>query len=147
MKKQKNKSQTVSLIRRLMALLYDILLVFSLLIMASLLYALIFGENSIKLNSNNFVFYQIYIFSIIIFYFIFSWLKGGQTLGMKSWNFKLVYEKENTTFIKIIILISRFILAILSFLFFGVGFLSAIFNNDKKTFYDIITKTKLVKIL
>tara|TARA_B110000014_G_C20108764_1_gene583614 strand:- start:1295 stop:1645 length:351 start_codon:yes stop_codon:yes gene_type:complete len=86
---------------------------------------------------------QIYLYLIIQFFFVWFWVKNGETLGMKTWKIKIVNEDGNKISYKQGV--TRFNVAIISLLIFGLGFLIAIFNKERKCLHDIISKTILIK--
>ena len=124
----------VYIIKRLGAIFYDILLAFSLLLfIASII--IIIAQKEIQ----NIIFF---IVMVILFfnYFAISWVRAGQTIGMKAWGLKVIqFDGQNITYMQAII---RFFLAIPSlFLFFF-----PLFNKKRLFLHDYISKTYLVKI-
>lgn len=73
----------VSIIKHLGAILYDSFLVLSLVFVANLILVPILGE-----TSGSVLFFTVTL-PITYLYFSLSWVKGGQTLGMKAWRFHL----------------------------------------------------------
>lgn len=133
--------QHVSLLRRIGAILYDFVLLLTVLVFASLFAVILFN---ITPQHPLFFIYQIYIFSICLVFFAWPWTQGGQTLGMKTWKIKLMHTKnENVSRIDAFI---RFLVAIISWLALGIGFFWSLFDEEKRTWHDIVSKTKLVRI-
>ncbi len=129
----------VSLLRRLGAMVYDILLAFSLafFIVGAILIA--FFD---KQAQTDLLIFSIYLITVY-FYFAWSWVKGGQTLGMKTWKFKIKQQNgENITQKQAFV---RFVLAFVSFAIFGLGFIYQLFNKDNLTWHDKLSNTRLVK--
>lgn len=73
----------VSMIKHLGAILYDSFLVLSLVFVANLILVPMVGE-----TSGSLLFFTVTL-PITYGYFSLSWIKGGQTLGMKAWKFHL----------------------------------------------------------
>lgn len=73
----------VSIIKHLGAILYDSFLVLSLVFVANLILVPVLGE-----ASGSTLFFTVTL-PITYAYFSWSWIKGGQTLGMKAWKFHL----------------------------------------------------------
>lgn len=73
--------------RRIGAMVYDILLLFAVLVIASAL-TLPFraGKGATQFDP----FMMLYIFSVIFLFFGWFWTHGGQTLGMRAWRIKLI---------------------------------------------------------
>ena len=76
------------LFRRLGAMVYDTLLLFAVLVVASAL-TLPFrsGKGATQFEWGM----MIYIFTVIFLFFAWFWTHGGQTLGMRAWRIKLVH--------------------------------------------------------
>ena len=82
------------------------------------------------------IFYQLYLLIIILTYYLWFWIKHGQTLGMKSWK-TYVLNTDNTK-INIRQGVLRIILALVG------GHLILIFTN--KSLQDIISNSHIVKL-
>lgn len=130
----------VSLLRRLGALSYDIFLAFSLVFFIIGIILIIFSG---KQAQNN-----VFIFAIAVvstyFYFTWSWVKGAQTLGMRAWKFKIV--QANGSPITHTQALIRFVLALVSFIAFGFGFIYQLFNKNNLALHDKYSNTQLKKI-
>ena len=130
----------VSLLRRLAAICYDLFLVFSLIFFITGVIIIIFN-NKAQVNNNLFYFVTT---PLIYFYFSQSWVKGRQTLGMKAWRFQVVDKNYNNISYKQAFL--RFILAIVSIILMGSGFLYKFFNKNNLTIHDKYSNTFLIKL-
>ena len=130
----------ISFWRRLASILYDFLLVVAVLIIMSIPFF------SFDLQENNLlkVTIQIYYYLITQYFFVWFWVHNQGTLGMKTWKIKIICDNNNRLSYKQAII--RFNVAIISLLFFGLGFIISLFRKDKKCFHDIISKTALVKL-
>jgi uncharacterized RDD family membrane protein YckC len=73
--------------RRLSVMLYEGLLLFGVLMIAGLLFAITFQQRSSLYMRHAF---QYWLFFIIGVYFIWFWMHGGQTLPMKTWRMRVV---------------------------------------------------------
>jgi uncharacterized RDD family membrane protein YckC len=124
-----------NLLRRFAAIFYDSLLLFSVLfVAAALVYPLTHGEI-------NFAF-RIYLLSICFFYFASPWLHGGQTLGMKVWRLQLQsISGQPLSWQQILV---RFLIGIVSWLAFGLGFFWAIVDKQHRTWHDQVSDTCVV---
>ena len=129
----------ISIWRRLASILYDFLLVVAVLIIMSIPFF------SFDLQENNLlkVIIQIYYYLITQYFFVWFWVHNEGTLGMKTWKIKIICNNNRLSYKQAII---RFNVAIISLLFFGLGFIISLFRKDKKCFHDIISKTALVKL-
>jgi uncharacterized RDD family membrane protein YckC len=78
---------SASLWRRLAAMVYDSLLIFSILVIVGL--TTLPFTNALGVSRDN-IFLRLYIFSALFVFLAWFWTHGGQTLGMRAWKLKLV---------------------------------------------------------
>ena len=124
----------IGFIKNIVICVYDLMLLFSVLFFMSLPILLISNGQAIV---NSFL-YQLYLLIIILFYYLWFWIKHNQTLGMKSWKTYIVNHKnENRLTIKQCLL--RLIISLLG------GHILLIVH--KYSLQDLISKTKIVKRL
>ena len=117
--------------RRFMAILYDLMLLASVLFCATVLLLPLTGGAAIAGGNPA---YTGYLLLWCYLYFTWQWVYGGQTLGMKAWRIRLVSsDGEPVTWLPASV---RFILAMLSWLCAGCGFLWALIDTDGKTLHD-----------
>jgi uncharacterized RDD family membrane protein YckC len=129
------------LLRRLAAIFYDTLLLFSVLFFATLLVLWLTGGRAIEPHHP---LYTAYLLLIAFFYFAWSWLHGGQTLGMRAWRIRI--QRSNGTSVSWRQALVRFVTALASWLPLGLGFLWALVDKDKMTWHDRLSKTVLVLV-
>ena len=152
----------VGLIKRLVVVVYDGLLLFSVLFFTSALWMLIFNIvapdsmyiDPSKLESNKLAAFtstgKIIAFSIIAinviavsFYFYgWFWTHGGQTLGMRAWN--LYLTKPDGKFIDWPLAAKRYGLGLLSWAACGLGFIWIVFHPQRKAWHDSLSDTQIV---
>jgi uncharacterized RDD family membrane protein YckC len=78
---------SASLARRALALAYEALLLFALLLVSALPVVMItHAADGIAARP----LLQIYFFAVAAAYFIWQWRRGGQTLAMKTWRIRIV---------------------------------------------------------
>jgi|SRR5690625_37884 len=83
---QKNQYITPSRWRRFACMVYDGMLLFGLVFIAGLLFdVLTDSRHALQLRAWR----QLFLFVLISLYFLSAWLKGGQTLAMKTWHIRL----------------------------------------------------------
>ena len=77
--------------RRLLALVYDLLIVVALVMVVGLLCQLATGGRLIRTGAHAVVplWYQALQGAVVAAYFISSWRRGGQTLGMRPWRIRV----------------------------------------------------------
>ncbi|KZC16847.1 transporter [Rhodanobacter sp. FW510-R12] len=80
--------------RRLLALVYDLLIVVAIVMVVGLLCQLATGGTLIRTGATTVVpaWYQALQGVVVAAYFISSWRRGGQTLGMRPWRIRLTRD-------------------------------------------------------
>lgn len=120
-------------------MLYEALLVFAVMFFSGMAFQ---GAASGPLSGWPLRLFQLYLFLVIGIYFMWCWLRGGQTLSMKTWKLKL----ENADGGKVTPpqALFRYILAWFSLLFAGLGFLWAFVDRDRQFLHDRLASTRIV---
>jgi len=136
---QRKEVENCTLLRRMGSILYDTLLVFSVLLFAIIPFIAITGGEAIDSGDRIF---QIYLLLIMALYFILPWKIRGQTLGMQSWKIKVVQKTGETITWKQAI--KRILFSCLSWGVAGLGFVWGLFDSEKKTWHDRLSGTKLI---
>jgi uncharacterized RDD family membrane protein YckC len=142
-----------TLAKRLLAIVYDLLLLTALLFAVGVVVAgvLTFAVNNGNAITEEHPFYytsQLIILSVMLcasyLFFGWFWVHGGQTLGMKTWCIKLTtIDNKNISWKQATI---RFFVAIFSWLIVGQGFIRSLFDKEKRTRHDIQSGTKLIQL-
>jgi len=127
------------IIRRIAALVYDILLLTAVLFVATAI--------AVALNRGQAVSHPVYYLSLALITYLFFcwfWTHGGQTLGMRSWRLKLI----TTSGMKLSWAQAsrRFFMALIALLPFGAGLLWLIFDSDSLAVHDRLSESKIVFI-
>lgn len=81
---------------------------------------------------------------VTIGYFVISWMRGGQTIGMRAWRLKIVDLDDAALSLRSAAL--RFIVAIISIAAFGLGFIWCLIDRDRRGWHDIAAGTRLVRL-
>jgi uncharacterized RDD family membrane protein YckC len=124
--------------RRLIAFIYDLLLLIAILFIATIL-AMIVIRGAVPAGNPVF---QLYIFFIVPFIFYgWFWTHGGQTLGMRAW--KIRVEKEDGSNLTWGTALHRFVLVILTFAY---GLIWCFFDEQKRALYDKLSRTRVVMV-
>ena len=129
-----------SLLRRMAAILYDALLVFALLMLATVPFVAL-NEGEVLGPERKPPFQATLALVIFVFYTGF-WSLWGRTLGMQTWGLRL--ETADGTAPGFGQASLRFFAAMLSWLPFGLGFLWQLWDKDRLTWHDRISGTRLV---
>jgi uncharacterized RDD family membrane protein YckC len=135
-----SESPPPGFLRRLGAMFYDSLLLLALLMMLSYPYVWLTGGAKPGLAIKTA--YQFYLLAICFFYCAGFWVRGGQTLGLRTWRLQLVRRDGGP--ITWTLALKRFAAAWLSLLCFGLGFLWVIFDRDGLAWHDRLTGTRLI---
>jgi uncharacterized RDD family membrane protein YckC len=131
------------LMRRLLALLYDSILIIGIYMSYVILVTYLNGsalESQLEILFLQFSF----IIFIFLFYCYFWKFNNGQTLGMQVWKIKLVSSSNEEININKMVL--RCALSMIFSLVFLSNFIFIIFNKERKTLGDYFSKTKLLKV-
>jgi len=88
--------------------------------------------------------YQTYLVLVFGLYFLWCWLRGGQTLPMKTWKLRLTSaDGGNISALQGVI---RYVAAWLSLLCIGIGFLWAFFDRDRQFLHDRLARTRVIQM-
>jgi len=126
------------LLRRLLAMCYDLLLLFSALLVAT---ALVMIATRGTLSYHN-PFFRTFLFLICYSFYNWFWLHGGQTLGMRAWRLRV--QRRDGRPISIWQALLRFMTAIPSLALGGLGFFWMLLDPEKMTVYDRISESVIV---
>ena len=135
--------QSAGFLKRILALVYDSLLIGAIVLVLSLLLVFV---NSGYPESGSFVSFTqffILVFAGPIFYSYFWIANKGQTTGMQAWKIKLVTIDETELNIKKTML--RCLISTISFVCFGLGYFWILYDKNNLSWSDILTKTKVIK--
>ena len=81
--------QNAGLTRRIAAMIYDGLLLFAILMLASVPFVIPLGEGE-DMESTHRLVYQLAMAGVIYAFFVGYWTTRGRTLGMQSWGLQIV---------------------------------------------------------
>lgn len=129
-----------SLSRRLASMLYETLLLIAVLIFGwifphILLAALAFAKAPAWLI-------QLHLFGLLLLYFCWCWVKGGQTLAMKTWKIRLVGVDGQR--LRPTQAVLRYMAAWFSLGLAGAGILWALVDRDGQFLHDRIAGTRII---
>ena len=127
--------------RRLLSLVYEILLIGALLWCAALLFWTI--ERELTTTHARRLF-QIYLAGIAGGYFAWQWTHGGQTLPMKTWRLRLV--SRDGSVVRTPQALMRYFAAMAGTLAFGAGFVWAVFDRERQFLHDRIAGTRIIRV-
>ncbi len=133
-----NNSTAPGLLRRLVAIFYDLLLLLGILF--------VFSAIAVGLNGGQAVTHPAYYLALVIISFLFFgwfWTHGGQTLGMRTWRFELTDIQGNAIGWRQAAI--RFAAAGFSLLPAGIGLLWIVFDSNNMALHDRLSSTRMVK--
>jgi len=126
--------------RRLLAMLYDALILLGLLIVAAAI-ALPFG-NTQKVAFHDFWF-TLWLLAVCFAYLAGCWRYGGMTVGMRAWRIRVVSSGgQEVSWAKCLL---RFLVAVISLGVFGLGVFWALVDKKNRTWHDLAAGTLLIK--
>jgi uncharacterized RDD family membrane protein YckC len=136
---QKMNMTAPSLIKLGACLLYELLTVIAIVFVSASLFLWIVGDAT---HGAKRLLLQIFLWLIVGAYFIWCWRQSGQTLAMQAWKIKLIDDDSQLLSLNIAIL--RYVLATLSVVLCGLGFLWAIIDRQHLFLHDRLLKTRIV---
>ena len=124
--------------RRMMALLYDAIAVFTLVYFAAFIPVLVAGG----IIEPGHPLLTVYVLVVVFAYFGICW-RRGRTLGMQAWRLEIVAGdgERRPQWREICV---RFAGAMLSQVLCGAGYLAALFDAENRTWHDRWSHTRLV---
>ncbi|MBS0583186.1 MAG: RDD family protein [Proteobacteria bacterium] len=87
---------------------------------------------------------QALLLAVSAAYFVVSWLRGGQTVGMKPWRLRVVGVDGAAIDVKRALL--RFAVALVSLGALGLGFFWCLVDRERRAWHDIAAGTLLVRL-
>lgn len=129
------------LMRRFAAIFYDLLLLISVLFLAT---ALILPFNEGEAIKSHREIYTLYLFVVSFVFYGWFWTHGGQTLGLRAW--KLQILNNNFQPISWYQAFLRFSIAIFSWCFLGMGFFWIFIEKNSRGWHDYFSKTLVLDL-
>ena len=87
---------------------------------------------------------QLFLWLGIGVYLIRCWVKTGQTLAMQAWRLKLV--NQDAALLSFRHAVIRYMLATMSLMMLGLGFLWVLFDKDRLFLHDRLLKCKIITV-
>ena len=134
----------IGFFRRFFIICYDLFLLLALLfIITAIFNALNHGK---AIDSSDALYFPLVLtlLSISYLYYAWFWTHGGQTLGLKTWRGRVIdINGGNISWKQAAI---RYISSLLSIVVVGLGFIWSFINKEKKTWHDILSKSKIIDL-
>lgn len=132
------------LLRRLMAVLYDGIVLIAILFCAAIPPTVLMVSlgNTMQEESTAFrLAMAIYLLLVTFAFYGGFWMRGGQTIGMRAWHIRVVRRDGGA--VRWRDAAARFSAAIVSWLALGLGFLWALVDREGLTWHDRWSATEL----
>jgi uncharacterized RDD family membrane protein YckC len=123
--------------RRLMAALYDWLLVLAVMMIASVPLVAI-DDNAVQPGN---LLYQLALVALVAAFFVGFWTREGQTLGMRAWRLKLTQTDGSPVTVSQALL--RFLCACVAALPCGLGFAWLLISSKGESWHDTWSGTRI----
>jgi uncharacterized RDD family membrane protein YckC len=136
-RKELQQCPSASLLKQLVAMLYDSLLIIALLFIAT---AILLPLNKGEAVSGPI--YTLYLLLIVFTFYSWFWNKSGQTLGMKAWKIRIIDDDGFNPSWAMSFL--RLMGALVSIGCLGVGYFWRLFTPY--TWHDRVSQTRIVDI-
>jgi len=120
-------------------LIYEALVVIAISLICTTVFVLLFGEATAGVKR---YLLQLFLWLTTGIYFVWCWQKSGQTLAMQTWQLRLL--NQDGELLTLTAAITRYVLASLSFMAFGLGYLWVIADRDRLFLHDRLLKNKII---
>ncbi len=132
--------------RRLAALGYDLMPLLALWMLTAGLVLLAFrGEVDVAHQPPLYhVSLQVALLAVTAGYFVLSWTRGGQTIGMRAWRIRLVDADGRSPDARRALL--RFTVALPALAIAGAGLLWCLIDRDRRAWHDLAAGTRIVGV-
>ncbi|MCX7544099.1 RDD family protein [Marinicella gelatinilytica] len=125
--------------RHLAAFIYDLFPIIGLWLITSVVIVLIRGGDEVPPGT---LWFQLLLTAELVFYFVFSWLKGGQTLGMRAWKIGIEDFQTMTLWQSL----ARFLVGLVSTALLGAGLWYKKINAAGLSWMDMISGHRTVNV-
>lgn len=128
-----------SLGRHLACLLYESLVVVAILLIGFLIPQIVLHGFGLSIPSR---LLWLHVFVLLMAYFVWCWLNGGQTLPMKTWKLRLI--SADGTALRPLQAVLRYCAAWPSISLAGIGLIWALVDKENRFLHDRIAGTCIV---
>jgi Predicted membrane protein/domain len=151
--------------RRLLALVYDLLIVVAIVMVVGLLCQLATGGQLIHTAGKTVVpiWYQLLQALVVMAYFISSWRRGGQTVGMRPWRIRVTRDDGGTislqqALIRVLVAAAPLVLLMLEpmiglqatlwtlLIVWAAWFAVALFDPRRRAVHDFAARTEVRRL-
>ncbi len=133
-----------TLLRRMGALLYDLLFIVALLMIVAAIWLLFNRGEAITSSHPLYKAQQVTFVLTPFIYYLFFWLRDAHSTGMRAWRLRV--QQFDGRPITANQAIRRLLFAIISWIPLGLGFLWAMVSPTKLTWHDRLSGTEIVQL-
>jgi uncharacterized RDD family membrane protein YckC len=128
------------MLRRLASMLYEAMLLFAVAFLATWLFQ--FAAGTLRIEGWRMHLLQLFLLAVFAAYFLWCWLRGGQTLAMKTWRIRLVAKNGHGRLAPAAAL-ARFLYALL-LVPTTIGIFWAMVDRDRQFLHDRLAGSLLI---
>jgi uncharacterized RDD family membrane protein YckC len=128
---------TPGLWRRLASMAYEAVLLFAVAFFAAWLFFFASGARDATSGWLRYAL-QLFIGTVFAAYFLWCWLRGGQTLAMKAWGIRLIDVSPTSALIRL--LLAAILVPT------GISLVWALFDRDRQFLHDRLAGTRLISV-
>lgn len=132
-------SGNAGLARRITSMLYEGLVIFSILLVGFLLPQIVLYGFGLQAAGRLLV---LHVVVLLLVYFGWCWTHGGQTLPMKTWKLRIIDEQGGP--VRPAQAVLRYGAAWPSICFLGIGLLWSLIDRDRQFLHDRLAGTRIV---
>jgi uncharacterized RDD family membrane protein YckC len=126
-------------LRRMLALVYELLPTAAILMLATALVTPLMAEDHVAAGN---LWFQLYLLAVLYLYFVWCWSHGGQTLGMRPW--RLFVESREHRVLSWRAASIRFAVGLLGWLPLGLGHWWMLFDREGRNWHDFPSNSQVV---
>lgn len=130
--------------RRLMAMVYDLLVLAALWLLTGFIHAAIVGIDNLERADNLSVTLFPALLTVTFLFYFWFWRHGGQTLGMRAWRLQVIDARLDGRPVSFGQALSRFLVSILSLCTFGLGYWWILISASGDSWHDSLSNTRTV---
>jgi uncharacterized RDD family membrane protein YckC len=130
------------LLRRLASMLYEAVLLFAIAFLGTWLFQ--FAAGTLRIEGWRTHLLQLFLLAVFAAYFLWCWLRGGQTLAMKAWRIRLV-AKDGHARLPPKAALLRFVYALL-LVPTTIGIFWAMVDRDRQFLHDRLAGSLLIPV-
>ncbi|MEJ2326802.1 MAG: RDD family protein [Chromatiaceae bacterium] len=138
------QAKSPGLVRRLAAIIYDLFLLSGVLVVAAAIVVVPYLQIAGPPFPHGSWWFRLYLLLVICGYFVFPWVRGGQTLGMRAWRFRLL--REDGTDLRLRDAVARLLCAAVALAPAGAGLLWILLDRQGLAWHDRLSDTRPVML-